>query len=260
MCKQENQLPVNTKFKARIFEMIFHNKPELLDLYNAVNETDYKDPEMLEINTLKNAIYMSMHNDISFIIDCDLSLYEHQSTFTPNMPLRLLFYGSEVLSNLTRNANLYGSKKVQIPAPHYLVFYNGIEKRPEREELKLSDLFYTEEDDPKLELKVTLLNINKGYNEELKKKSKTLRDYVEYTDRVRRYANEMSIEEAVDRAVAECIKEGILTEFLSRNQAEAKKMSIYEYDEEKHMRMEREASFADGKQEGLEEGLEKGLE
>ena len=79
---------VNRTYKARIFEMIFSDKKTLLELYNAMNGTSYNNPELLEINTLKHAIYMSMHNDISFIIDSQLTLYEHQSTYSPNLPLR----------------------------------------------------------------------------------------------------------------------------------------------------------------------------
>ena len=116
--------------------------------------------------------------------------------------------------------------------------------------LKVSDMFEMPTDDPQLELKALLLNINEGFNEDLKKACKTLGDYAEYTGRVRKYAKEISIEDAVEQAITECIAEGILAEFLSRNRAEAKKVSIYEYDEEKHMKMEREASFAAGLQEG----------
>lgn len=250
MSYSENMLSVNSKYKSRIFEMIFHEKKELLALYNAINGTYYKDPELLKINTLKNAVYMSMHNDVSFIIGWELSLYEHQSTFSPNLPLRFLFYVTDVLSEITKDANLYGEKMVQIPAPRFIIFYNGIKKRPEREVLKLSDMFEMPTDDPQLELKALLLNINEGFNEDLKKACKTLGDYTEYTGRVRKYAKEMSIEDAVEQAITECIAEGILAEFLSRNRAEAKKVSIYEYDEEKHMRMEREASFEAGLQEG----------
>ena len=250
MSYSENMLSVNSKYKSRIFEMIFHEKKELLALYNAINGTDYKDPELLKTNTLKNAVYMSMHNDVSFIIGWELSLYEHQSTFSPNLPLRFLFYVTDVLSEITKDANLYGEKMVQIPAPRFIIFYNGIKKRPEREVLKLSDMFEMPTDDPQLELKALLLNINEGFNEDLKKACKTLGDYTEYTGRVRKYAKEMSIEDAVELAITECIAERILAEFLSRNRAEAKKVSIYEYDEEKHMRMEREASFEAGLQEG----------
>ena len=112
-------------------------------------------------------------------------------------------------------------------------------------------MYQIEEEEPELELKATLLNINIGYNEQLKRTCKSLGDYCEYTGRVRAYAKEMPIEEAVERAITECVREGILADFLSRNRTEAKKVSIYEYDEEKHLRMEREQSYADGLEQGI---------
>lgn len=106
------RVSVNPMYKDRIFRMIFSSKRELLELYNAFNETTYTDPELLEINTLENAIYLSMRNDISFLIDSRLTMYEHQSTYNPNLPLRNLFYIADLYSNLTRDANLYGSKLI----------------------------------------------------------------------------------------------------------------------------------------------------
>ena len=220
----------NRTYKARIFEMVFSDKKELLALYNAINKTKYDDPELLEINTLENAIYMSMKNDVSFIIDSRLSLYEHQSTYSPNLPIRYLLYVADIYANVTQNENLYGTKKVMIPPPRFLIFYNGRAPYPERKILKLSELYVVEEEEVSLELTALQLNINPGYNEELMNTCKTLRDYSEYTERVRKYAETMKLEEAVERAITECIREGILSEFLSKNRAEAKRMSIYEYD------------------------------
>ena len=194
---------------------------------------------------------MSMHNDISFLIDSRLSLYEHQSTYSPNLPLRFLLYVSDLYLDFTKDENLYGTRLVKIPTPKFIIFYNGVEERPDIEYLKLSDMYTREEEHYALNLEAVLININLGHNEELMGMCKTLRDYAEYTERVRRYAEEESIDQAVERAITECIKEGILSEFLRKNRAEAKKMSIYEYDEEKHMRQEREAS--------LEEGMEIGI-
>lgn len=253
------EVTVNNTHKARVFEIIFSDKQKLLTLYNAVNGTNYTDPNQLEINTLKNAIYMSMHNDVSFIIDSRLSLYEHQSTYSPNLPLRYLFYVTDLYSSITKDANLYGTKLIPIPAPKFIIFYNGKGKYPERQELRLSASFNVPDEEPSLELRATLLNINPGYNEELKKACKTLNDYSEYTARVRLYAETMELEDAVNRAINECIRDGILAEFLSRNKAEAMKMSIYEYDEEKHMRQTREEGFEDGYEKGHESGYRNGL-
>ena len=252
-------LKSNRLYKSRLFVMLFEDKKNLLELYNAVSGKHYEDPELLKINTLDNAIYMSMRNDLSFLIDARLSLYEHQSTYSPNLPLRFLFYLSDLLSGITRDENLYGKKKVKIPTPRFLVFYNGEAPQPDSKVLKLSDLYETEETDHKLELEVLMLNINAGHNPELMAASHTLWEYAQYTARVRKYAGEMSVSEAVDRAIAECIHENILKEFLEKYQAEAKNVSIYEYDEERHIRQEREAAWEEGIIEGEQKGEEKKL-
>ncbi|MBD5473464.1 MAG: hypothetical protein HDR20_11410 [Lachnospiraceae bacterium] len=116
---------------------------------------------------------------------------------------------------------------------------------------EMSASFNVSDEEPSLELRATLLNINPGYNEKLKKACKTLNDYSLYTARVRLYAETMKLEDAVNRAINECIQEGILAEFLSKNRAEAMKMSIYEYDEEKHMRQTREEGYEDGREAGI---------
>lgn len=231
--------------------MLFEDKKELLKLYNAVSGKNYQDPELLEINTLDNAIYMSMRNDLSFIIDSRMPLYEHQSSYNPNLPLRFLLYNADVFSGLTKDENLYGTKLVRLPTPQFIVFYNGEKELPDRMELKLSDAYTVKEEEVSLELKAVMLNINPGHNEKILEACKTLREYTEYTSRVREYTRIMDLEAAVERAITECIQEGILEEFLKKNRAEAKNVSIYEYDMEKHMRMEREDAREDGIQEGI---------
>ncbi len=244
----------NRLYKSRLFVMIFEDRRNLLELYNAVSGKKYKDPELLEINTLENAIYMSMKNDLSFLIDARLSLYEHQSTYSPNLPLRFLLYLADLLSGMTRDKNLYGSKKIIIPPPQFIVFYNGEGRQPDRKFLNLSDLYGAAEKEHGLELKVLMLNINIGHNPELMKASHTLWEYAEYTGRVRKYAREFPIAEAVEQAITECIQEGILKNFLEKNRTEAKNVSIYEYDQEKHLRQEREDAWEDGRKDGLAEG------
>ncbi|HIW83279.1 MAG TPA: hypothetical protein H9873_03025, partial [Candidatus Dorea gallistercoris] len=140
----------NRLYKSRLFVMIFEEKRKLLELYNAVSGKHYEDPELLEINTLENAIYMSMRNDLSFLIDARLSLYEHQSTYSPNLPMRFLLHLVDLLSGMTIDENLYGSRKVLIPPPRFVVFYNGEEEQPDRKILKLSDLYAVEEEKPRL--------------------------------------------------------------------------------------------------------------
>ena len=206
--KTLNNIP-NRTYKATIFAMLFEDKEHLLELYNAVSGKHYTNPEMLEINTLENAIYMAIRNDISFLIDARLSLYEHQSTYSPNLPLRFLLYISALYSSMTKDANLYGTKAIELPPPRFVIFYNGKDEQPDRQILKLSDL-YTINEECSLELEAVMLNVNSGHNKELMEMSHTLWEYAEYTARVREYTETMELEEAVERAIEECIQEGIL--------------------------------------------------
>ena len=256
----ENTVTVNRTFKSTVFIMLFEDKNNLLELYNAMTGKHYTDPELLEINTLENAIYMTMKNDVSFLIDGRLSLYEHQSTYNPNLPLRFLLYISKLYAGMTKDANLYGTKVIQIPPPEFVIFYNGEEEKPERMVLKLSDMYEIKSREAKLELEAVMLNISGDNNTGLKEECRTLKEYALYTDKIRRYAKSMSLSDAVDRAIGECITEGVLEEFLKKHKAEAKEMSIFEYDQEKHMKQEREAAWEDGHAAGVEEGRTAGIQ
>lgn len=252
-------LTANRMYKSRIFAMLFSDRNELLKLYNAINGTSYDDPDLLQVNTLENAVYMSMQNDVSFIIDMRLNLYEHQSTYSPNLPVRYLLYVADVYSDYTKDMNLYGTKAVKLPTPRFVIFYNGQAEQPDRKEVKLSELFSIPDADPSLELKAVMLNINKGHNRKLMETCRTLQDYAEYTFRVREYAAEMPLDLAVEQAITECISEGILADFLRKNRAEAKNVSIYEYDEERHMRQTREEGMEEGYANGFSQGIEQGI-
>lgn len=241
-------------YKDTVYRMLFKKPENALSLYNSLNGTAYTDEAMLEFNTLENAIYMGMKNDLSFLIMDQVHLYEQQSTYTPNMPLRDLFYVADLLQVHVKDKSLYSSKVIEIPAPHFVVFYNGMEDIPEREELKLSDAFGVKTDNPELELKVQILNINPGMNEELKEKCPVLREYIIYVDKIRKYTKIMPLAEAVERAIEECIDDNVLREFLVRQRAEVVKMSIYEYDEERELKLIR----ADERELGKELGKELG--
>ncbi|MCM1246712.1 MAG: hypothetical protein NC293_13825, partial [Roseburia sp.] len=232
--KEVSGIRVVRNHKDTVFRMLFRDKEKLLSLFNAVNGTDYEDPEELQINVLENALYMNMKNDMSCVLDARLNLYEHQSTVNPNMPLRDLFYISRMYETMIRKEEIYGSKAVKLPTPRFVVFYNGKDEQPERKVMYLSNLYAKQVGEPGLELAVVQLNINKGYNEELKKNCEPLLGYMAYVEKVGRYQKDMGIEEAVDRSVTECIREGILADFFQKNRAEVVQMSIFEYDEEAH--------------------------
>ena len=202
---------------------------------------------------------MSIKNDVSFLIDGRLSLYEHQSTYNPNLPLRFLLYIANQYASITKDVNLYGTRLVEIPTSEFIIFYNGRKDYPDRQVLRLSDMYTVKDKSYKLELEATMLNINGTHNQNLKEACRTLKEYAIYTDKIRKYAEEMSLEDAVERAICECIKEGVLKEFLEKHRAEAKAMSIFEYDQEKHIRMEREEAWEEGRREGMQKGREDGI-
>ena len=249
----------NRNYKDTVFRMLFSDKKNLLSLYNAVAGRNYKEADQLKIVTLENAVYMGMVNDVAFLVDMGLQLYEHQSTYNPNIPLRNLFYISSEYQILVKDRSIYSSAVQRIPAPKFFVFYNGTEDMEDCRELRLSDAYLTSQDAPDLELKVTMLNVNAGHNRELMEQCRTLREYSQYVERVRKYAAQMELNEAVELAITECIREGILSDFLSRNRAEVLKVSIFEYDQELEEKKLREAEFEYGRETGIQEGRSEGL-
>ena len=248
------------KYKDTIFRMLFENKENLLSLYNAMNHKNYTDADALQVVTLENSIYMGMKNDLAFILDMNLYLYEHQSTYNPNMPLRDLFYISNEYQKLVVQKSLYSSVLQKIPVPKFVVFYNGTKEIEDVSEFRLSSAYECQTDDPDLELRVTVLNVNEGHNQELMEHCQTLKEYAQYVAKVRKYTSlgELSLEEAVECAVEECIKEGILAEFLIQNRAEVISMSIFEYNKDEEEKKLRKAEFEAGREAGIEEGREEG--
>ena len=249
---------VQRSYKDTLFRMLFKEKENLLSLYNALNQTAYTDVDKLEITTLENAVYMNYKNDISFVFDYELMLYEHQSSVNPNMPFRDLMYVTKVLQTITKDENLYGQTLVKLPTPRFVVFYNGTNEQPKQQILKLSDSFQKKLETPELELSVTVYNINWENNQELMDACRTLKEYAQYVEQVRIYAKELPFNKAVEKAVDYSIKNGILSEFLSKHRAEAIEVSIFEYDEEKHIKSEREWAYNNGLADGEQLGLTKG--
>ena len=250
---------VNRNYKDTVFRMLFSDRKNLLSLYNAVNQRHYTDPEDLEIVTLENAIYMGMKNDLAFIIDTNLYLYEHQSTYNPNMPLRDLFYISNEYQKLLDKKSLYSSSLQKIPAPNFIELYNGTDTLSDFSEHRLSSAFENLSGEPKLELIVTVLNINEGHNALLMEHCQTLKEYSQYVAKVRKYAAGMPLDQAVEYAVDECIKENILADFLRKNRAEVISMSIFEYDKEEEEKKLRKAEYEAGVEAGEKSGIQKGI-
>ena len=198
---------------------------------------------------------MGMKNDLAFIMDMNLYLYEHQSTYNSNIPLRNLFYIADEYKRLVVQKSLYSTVIQKIPTPRFIVFYNGTKKVDDYNEFRLSSAYENPTDNPDLELRVTMLNVNDGHNLELMEHCRTLKEYAKYVARVRKYVTQnIPLEEAVTRAVDECIEEGILAEFLVKNKAEVIKVSIYEYDKEFEEKKLRKAEYEAGVEAGIELG------
>ena len=237
--------------------MLFKDKEDLLSLYNAVNGTNYTNVDDLEINTLENAIYMNMKNDLSFIFNFSLNIYEHQSTNNPNIPLRNLFYVAKLLEKIAIDMSIYGSATVSIPRPTFVVFYNGIDTDlPESFEYKLSDLYIQKTNNPDLELRVKILNINNDMSYNIRKQCRKLEDYCQYVSKIREFSRTLNIEDSIETAIDYCIQHDILKDFLIKQKAEVKAMSIFEYNEEEELRKLRNAEREAGVQQGIKQGIE----
>ena len=244
-------MKVNVKHKDRLFRRIFGSeeyKENTLALYNALNNSSYENAENLEIKTIEDVIYIGMKNDLSFLIADYLNLYEQQSSYNPNMPVRgFMYYGKMYSGYITENrCNLYGRTLIKLPTPRYVVFYNGVEKRPAIEKLKLSDAFLQRTETGEFEWTATMINLNYKDNESLLEKCKPLEDYTILIQKIQAYKRNMSVESAVNQAVEECIKEGRLEEFLIAHKGSVIEMCITEYNED---------IFVNGiKEEGILEG------
>ena len=254
--KTKTQPVVIRNYRDTLFRMLYRNKKRLLSLFNAVNGTQYDNPDDLTITTLEGVLYLGMKNDVSCIIDMMMQLYEHQSTVNPNMPLRNLFYVSDLLQKYIyeEGIDIYSRKQIKIPTPKFVVFYNGDEEQPERKEILLSKAFSANTGETNMELVVLQININKGQNEELKAACKTLQEYAEFTERAREHRKERELEDAIRTTIDECIRDGILKDFLLKNKAEVYHMCLYEFDVELHERVLREEEREEGRLEGIREG------
>lgn len=250
---------IQRKHKDKLFNYIFGNeerKDYLLSLYNALNDKEYTNPDDLTITTIEDIIYLGYKNDVSCIVATDeiLSLYEHQSTFNPNMPIRGVFYFAKLYEKfITINKlNVYGTAQIKLPTPQYYVFYVGKGDFPERMELKLTDMFAEQTDI--LECKAIMLNINAGYNRRIVEKCKPLRDYSYFIDCIYQYKKIYdTIETAIDKAVNQCIEENVLGDILLTHKAEVKDMLFTEFNEEEYIEMVKKESLSEGIEIGKKE-------
>lgn len=256
----------NREYRSDVFSMLLQDRARALEIYNAVNNTSYDDPEQIEITTLEDRSFsLTVRNDASFVLDHHLSLYEHQSTYCPNMPLRDLVYFAAMVQKrvYARRRDLYARTLLKIPEPQFIVFYNGNESAPERYELRLSDAFERKTDTPQLELVCKVYNINKGNNEELFARCPTLCDYMYFIDAVREYHAENNftdLEGAIEQAISRCIRENVLKGFLTEHRTEVTHVMTMDYTFERRLEFQREEALEEGRTEGIQQGRTEGMQ
>ena len=245
----------NVQYKDRLFNFLFgseenkewtlslynavNNKEWTLSLYNAVNGSHYTDPSMIKITTIREVMYLGMHNDVSFLISNEMNLYEQQSTYNPNMPVRLLQCAGNLYERYFKenSLNKYGGRLLQLPVPKLVVFYNGKKEQPDEMILMLSDSF-PEGSDADIEVKVRMLNVNIGRNGMLLEACRPLGEYSWLVDEIRRNNttnDEDGMSSAVDRAITDMPDSFVIKSFLELHRTEVKGMLLTEYNEAEAM-------------------------
>jgi len=252
----------NRRYKDSVFVDFFSEdktaKPNFLSLYNALHGTSYQSTAILRNIRLKQIVYMSFANDVSYLVDDKIIvLAEHQSTVNPNMPLRCLEYVTRLYEQLQNLRQRYSRTLKKIPIPQFYVFYNGKENLETMQTLKLSDVFIAQTKTPKLELIVQVLNINYDKGNPVVKNCKPLEEYSLFVEAVRQHT-------AIDRAhgfeaaIKECIHNNILKDYLMRKSREVINMLLAEYDYDMDIAVqraeEREIALAEGEARGRSEG------
>lgn len=222
--KNQYERRVNRKYKDSLFRKVFSDRKDLLNLYNALNDTQYTDEEGLTVTTLEDVIYISMKNDVSFLLGGTMNLYEHQSSYNPNMPIRGLMYLARLYQNYIDDCeiNVFSPVLKHLPSPKFVVFYNGSKDEPDQKILRLTDAFAEEgmSGESCLECCATMLNINYGHNYELMEKCRRLEEYSAFVAEVRKALEEGGNQrQAVDDAIDICIEKGVLRDILIRERA-----------------------------------------
>ena len=258
----QESVTINRSYKDRLFKIIFEDKKELLSLYNALTGKNYQNPDELEINTIDDVIYMHLKNDMSFILDDWQNLFEQQSTFNPNQPLRGFFYFADLYKVKYFGKKIYSTRLLKIPTPQYIVFYNGTTSMPDRKELRLSDAFQQPTTQPDIEVVAHMLNINYGHNKELMERCQKLKEYAQFIDIIRHYLKEnehWSNEQAISKAIDDCIQNNILRDILQKERLRVMASILSEFDEVGYKEMIRQEAYEDAYEEAYEEGVEYGV-
>lgn len=238
----ENKINGTYKYKDRLFRFIFgkeDHKDFTLSLYNAINHSDYTDTNLIQINTLEDVLFIKMKNDVSFVFDSQMYLYEQQSTDNPNMTFRMLEYAVSLFQGIVdaNMLNKYGYAKISLPAPHFIVFYNGLKDLEEYSIQKLSDL-YENGNEGDLELTVQVYNINEGKNLSIKNACRPLYEYMWLVNEIRESTKHIENKEALGKVISKILhnmpEEFLIKNLLLAEEREVVGMLLSEWNEQEH--------------------------
>jgi len=253
----------NRTYKNSVFTSLFNDSELLRELYGAIGGVSLPDDVPIFINTLEYALVKDIYNDISFIVGSKLVvLIEHQSTINPNMALRIFMYIAESYKQMVKSKNIYSEKRISIPYPEFYVLYDGADPYPDKETLRLSDLFENPQDlglpekaYPLLELEVQVLNINEGRNRDIVNRCRKLAEYSLFIAKVREFKDKYDdLLRAIKEALKYCVENDILKEYLEKHETEVINMLYTEWDWDTALEVAREEAFEDGEEKGREEG------
>ncbi len=262
--KEIKEEKVNRNYKDGMFRMLFNTKEKMLELYNALEGENLGPDTEIEIVTLDSAIYMDIKNDLAFLVNGRLIIFaELQSTWCPNMALRILFYVSRTYEKYYGGKKLYSTSMIKIPTPKTYVFYEGTKDMPPESTLRLSDMFIEKEAENSVEVVVKMINISYNKGAELLKRSKTMAEYSRFVQIAREEIEKNSDREAAMRAALLRSKtEELLPDFLAKHGTEVFGMLFDVVTKEEYGKLLEESGYdrgvEDGRRIGFEDGNTKG--
>ncbi|MFQ9893672.1 MAG: hypothetical protein ACLRWH_11035 [Emergencia sp.] len=254
----------NRNYQDTLFRKLFSTKEKLIELYNALENTNYGPDTPVKITTLEDVLYIGRKNDLGFTIaDKHVILAEHQSSINPNMPLRHLVYIGRTFEHLISGLNIYGNTLQKLPTPEFFILYTGNENW-QIKTLRLSDAFLSTPSENSMELVVKFINLKYNKDNEILKRSETLEGYSRLIYYIKNgLAKGSPLIESIDEAIARCIREGCLSDFLIKHSREVENMLFEEitWEQVAELRAKEaaEKSFAEGLSKGMSEGLSKGI-
>ncbi|WP_428260091.1 hypothetical protein [Gallibacter sp. Marseille-QA0791] len=246
---------IKRSYKDGVFRQLFNDKEKLIELYNALSGRSYSKDTEIEIVTLEDALFGDIKNDLSFIMDNRfIVMIEHQATVNPNMPLRMLSYAAREYERRGLTKKVYSRRRIEIPTPELYMLYNGAEDQPIMQELKLSDAYIAKCGKISLEARVKVINVNYDKGADILKRCKTLNEYSMFIHMIRERQQEKGLQKAVEESVRECMRKGILTEFLERNGGDIVSLVRIELTREECEAIREEDGYVRGLEDGLNEG------